>query len=383
LQVGTGANNLVQLNGSGQLPAVSAANLVSFPTFNQNTTGTAANLSGTPTLPNGTAATTQTSTDNTTKLATDAFVLAANVATASNLSGTPALPNGTTGTTQTIGDNTTKLATDAFVLANVGAGGVTSCTTDGAAYYTGALLVSCVAAPTTNGVYSYNYNITAGVAAPPVIGQLGMTSNAITGATTSFTVLYSHVGQIIEHDKSASGTVNPITLPTATTLGDPGFVFFYSNHSAQTDVLTPTTWTIQAGTTAAASTLSIPPGTFCRITVDSNSSTNWIADCATATIGTTTIGTTTVSLPSGSAITSGQTPCPVVTATVTGALTTDGLITNFVGDFTTITGYGGVGTVLSLYPWISATNTVSVKVCNWTASSITPSAATLGVKVVR
>jgi hypothetical protein len=45
-----------------------------FPTLNQNTTGTAANLSGTPALPNGTAATTQASTDNSTKLATDAFV---------------------------------------------------------------------------------------------------------------------------------------------------------------------------------------------------------------------------------------------------------------------------------------------------------------------
>src|SRR5271166_2867762 len=45
--------------------------------------------------------------------------------TASNLSGTPALPNGTTGSTQTVGDNTTKLATDAFVLANTGAGSVT------------------------------------------------------------------------------------------------------------------------------------------------------------------------------------------------------------------------------------------------------------------
>jgi hypothetical protein len=40
--------------------------------------------------------------------------------TASNVSGTPALPNGTTATTQTTGDNTTKLATDAFVIANAG-----------------------------------------------------------------------------------------------------------------------------------------------------------------------------------------------------------------------------------------------------------------------
>lgn len=40
--VGLGANNLVQLSGSSQLPAVSAALLTNFPTFNQNTTGTAA-----------------------------------------------------------------------------------------------------------------------------------------------------------------------------------------------------------------------------------------------------------------------------------------------------------------------------------------------------
>lgn len=38
--------------------------------------------------------------------------------TAANLSGTPALPNGTTGTTQAAGDNSTKLATTAFVAAN-------------------------------------------------------------------------------------------------------------------------------------------------------------------------------------------------------------------------------------------------------------------------
>src|SRR5208282_5045641 len=41
--------------------------------------------------------------------------------TAANLSGTPALPNGTTATTQTAGDNTTDIATDAFVNAAVSA----------------------------------------------------------------------------------------------------------------------------------------------------------------------------------------------------------------------------------------------------------------------
>jgi len=44
--VGTGAGNLVQLNGASQLPAVSAALLTNWPTFNQSTTGTAAGLNG-------------------------------------------------------------------------------------------------------------------------------------------------------------------------------------------------------------------------------------------------------------------------------------------------------------------------------------------------
>jgi len=42
LPVGTSANDLVQLNGSGQLPAVSAALLTNFPTLNQSTSGNAA-----------------------------------------------------------------------------------------------------------------------------------------------------------------------------------------------------------------------------------------------------------------------------------------------------------------------------------------------------
>lgn len=44
------------------------------PTLNQNTSGTAANLSGTPALPNGVTATTQSQADNSTKLATTAYV---------------------------------------------------------------------------------------------------------------------------------------------------------------------------------------------------------------------------------------------------------------------------------------------------------------------
>jgi hypothetical protein len=94
--------------------------------------GTAANLSGAPDLPNGTTATTQSPGDSTLNLATDAFVAAVATAsipaTTSLLAGSgtagaaaavTAIPNGTTATTQSVADNTTKVATDAFVLANL------------------------------------------------------------------------------------------------------------------------------------------------------------------------------------------------------------------------------------------------------------------------
>jgi len=60
-----------------KVPIAGAAGTIAsgfIPTLNQNTTGTAANLSGTPALPNGVTATTQAVNDNSTKLATTAYV---------------------------------------------------------------------------------------------------------------------------------------------------------------------------------------------------------------------------------------------------------------------------------------------------------------------
>lgn len=62
--VGTGANNLVQLNGSSQLPAVSAALLTNFPTFNQNTTGKADTAGNADTVTNGMTQAVENSADN-------------------------------------------------------------------------------------------------------------------------------------------------------------------------------------------------------------------------------------------------------------------------------------------------------------------------------
>jgi microcystin-dependent protein len=91
-------------------------------------------FTGTPSLPTGTIAVTQSSSDNSTKLATTAFVqtiVSSGLGTidltpyapkaSPTFTGTPSLPTGTTAVTQTAGDNTTKLATTAFVnAANVG-----------------------------------------------------------------------------------------------------------------------------------------------------------------------------------------------------------------------------------------------------------------------
>ena len=90
LTYGTTANTVAQGNDSRITGAVQSGGALGTPS-----SGVITNLTGTCTSCTANSAT-----------------------TATNLSGTPALPNGTTATTQTLGDNSTKLATDAFVLAN-------------------------------------------------------------------------------------------------------------------------------------------------------------------------------------------------------------------------------------------------------------------------
>ena len=76
-------------------------------------------FTGTPTLPTGTIATTQTASNNSTAVATTAYVdtadaLKANIASPT-FTGTPTLPTGTIATTQTANNNSTALATTAYV----------------------------------------------------------------------------------------------------------------------------------------------------------------------------------------------------------------------------------------------------------------------------
>lgn len=80
-------------------------------------------FTGTPTLPTGTIATTQSASNNSTAVATTAYVdtagaLKANLASPT-FTGTPTLPTGTIATTQTALDSSTKVATTAFVRGEI------------------------------------------------------------------------------------------------------------------------------------------------------------------------------------------------------------------------------------------------------------------------
>jgi hypothetical protein len=83
-------------------------------------------VSSTSALPNGTTATTQSSGDNSTKVATTAYVGTATSTLAPLASpvftGTPSLPTGAFGITQLSSDNSTKLATTAFVNSVIATG---------------------------------------------------------------------------------------------------------------------------------------------------------------------------------------------------------------------------------------------------------------------
>jgi hypothetical protein len=137
----------LQTGTTFQLLVTTAGNAIDFGVTTPNVLTLVA-----PVLTNGATATTQSSGDNSTKVATTAYAdnsssgavsglapldspsftgtvtgpdggtwsvsgMTSNTSgTAANLSGTPALPNGTTATTQAAGDSSTKIATTAFVI---------------------------------------------------------------------------------------------------------------------------------------------------------------------------------------------------------------------------------------------------------------------------
>lgn len=233
-QVGTAPNALLQLNGSAQLPAVSAALLTNFPTLNQSTTG--------------------------------------NAGSATVLAGASALPNGTTCTTQSPGDNTLKCATTAFVQAAVSSAGGGSVTNFTFPANLGALFACSVANATTtptvtctvsnaaaNSVFGNFTGIAAapGFSASPIFSGAGLTalnaSNITSGTIASARLPAIAVPQggtglgaiALNQTPVGSGT-NTYTAATLPSCSGPGQALTYNN-STQTYICGTFTVTICHG----------------------------------------------------------------------------------------------------------------------------------------
>ena len=148
-----------------------------------------------------------------------------------------------------------------------------------------ALLSSTVCTPpAANGLYPFEYTVTGGTSVAPDCSQVGIAARSINGATTTDTVGASTIKDSIcipiTHDIAGSQAVT-ITIPTPTTLANTYSCVIYDNHSAQTDTLKATTWTMQANNTAAvagSTGISIPPATKVTAIVDPFNATQWFVD---------------------------------------------------------------------------------------------------------
>lgn len=199
--------------------------------------------------------------------------------TAGNLSGTPALNNGITATTQAASDNSTLLATDAFVQSNQN---VAACSLYGSAYYGTATTLTCAASPAGPGNFEAVYAPTNATPVAPAIFQVGLPARGIGGATSSDTVSYADNLFIVEHDVNASVCLSQ-SLPLPTTLNNSEFGYSYANHNQTCiDTITPVSpYTINGGPN-----IPINPNEFCRFYVDPlNPTANWLSDCSNLAAG--------------------------------------------------------------------------------------------------
>jgi len=271
-----------------------------------------------------------------------------------------AIANTTTATTQSAGDSTTDVATDAFVT--------TAVNNAIAAVNPAVAVLAATTGSNLTGTYS---NGASGIGATFTI--------TTTGAFTLDGIAINTVGQRVLLKDQTSAFQNGVY--TATVVGATGISPVFTralDYDQPSDINTTGAIPVQSGTvnastswllTSTVNTIGTDALTYVQFTIAPSNIATKIAS------GTAAMGT--------SAITSGSC-ATVVTVSATGVLTTDILTTSFNGDPTAITGYGAsaTGAVLTIYPYPTANN-VNFKVCNSTASSITPSPLTLNWKVVR
>lgn len=407
------ATGIVKNTTTTGVPSIAVA--ADFPTLNQSTTGNAATASAMATTgltgalqaaqePAHTGDVTNTAGSLGLTIAASAVTLSkqANFAASSlqgNPTGSPAAPSAITLGAGLSFSGTTLVAS----------GGSATAITPGTTTIVGAT-APCVienSTSTTMGCASLASNLAI------VSGVLGTTQpiNAQTG--TTYAMQTTDAGKLVTFSNASSIAA---TIVVATTSGfTGGYSADLQNLGVGTVTLTATTSTING-----ASTLVLKTGEGCTITSDgtnyqvsactaatpavnlagtghngitgtlpaaslpaalaNSTSVNGTTICSSCTL-TQTIASGTSALGTG-AITSGAC-ATVVTTTATGTATTDVVSVGFNGDPTAVTGYvPSTSGMLTIIPYPSANN-VNFKVCNNTASSITPGAITMNWRVVR
>lgn len=129
--------------------------------------------------------------------------------------------------------------------------------------------------PAVQGQYLCGYFPTTGAAVAPTCPQVGMVPRAVTGTTSSDTILYSDNANDVDYQGSVAVAVS---LPTPTTLNNPVFITRLINTtsgSATSVTVTSTTLTFQS---TGSTTLSIAQGQSCLLKVDP-STTFWQDTC--------------------------------------------------------------------------------------------------------
>ncbi|MHB1953097.1 MAG: beta strand repeat-containing protein [Sulfobacillus sp.] len=221
-------------------------------------------VAGSPITTNGTLAVTRNSEAANLFLASPSGAAGVPAYRAIVAADVPTLNQSTTGNAAT--------ATSATTATNLAGGALGS-----VPYQTAASTTGLLASPTVNGNYVLNYNVTAGAAVAPTATLAGLTTRLVSGTTATDTILYSDNDTQVEYDTSVAVAV---TLPTATTLGNPHFYSLLNNFTTGTGevvTVTPTTWTVNGATSFA-----IQPGQGCSLSVDPASTTNWLMNCGPA-----------------------------------------------------------------------------------------------------
>lgn len=191
-------------------------------------------------------------------------------------------------------------------------------------------------------------------------------------AGTGFYLGTNSAGVVTDTQVAASGT-GSVCLTTSCVMTTPNIGVAAAtsvNKVAITAPATSATLTIANGKTLTVSNTVTMSGTdSSTIAFGAGGTVAYTIASGTAALGTSAIA-------SGACAT-------VVTATATGGATTDTLTFTPNADITAVTGYAPVTTGgLAIYPYVT-TNTANFKVCNPTASSITPGAVSLNWRITR